>query len=104
MAVRGSNIEGPAGNRANNGYLPLTRDTNPVRAPNTDPGGCRENGTMPTSGSSSPVRPPNETPMRPGSSLQRSNPVAVSFGEGSVPVGPPPFDRTTSGTIPRGGT
>jgi hypothetical protein len=102
MPLRGSNIEGPAGARVNNGFLPYTKGASSLDGPNQTEPGCRRNGSFPQGESANTIDAPNETPLRPGSSLDRSNPTVVSPGKGSIPVGPAPLGGTATGTIPKG--
>jgi hypothetical protein len=89
--MKGSNIEGPSGDRRNNGFLPLSGGASTVDSPNEEKPGDHRAGSYPLGGSASPVNPPNNTPLRPGHSGQDSNPTVIAPGEGAVPVGPPPF-------------
>jgi hypothetical protein len=76
------------GSRANNGYLPLTRDADPVH-PSNEPGaaGDRRAGSMPLAGQASPIQPPNHR-FAVGSSKMPQPPAATEPGKGSVPINP----------------
>jgi hypothetical protein len=70
------------GNRANNGYLPLTREADPVHPSNTP--SDRRSGTMPMSGTMGEVKPPNHK-FAVGMSGQ---PPAAPMGTAAIPVQP----------------
>jgi hypothetical protein len=57
--VRPANQPGAAGDRANDGFLPLTRNASPVKGSNFGPGGDRRGGSANLAGQPSPVTPPN---------------------------------------------
>jgi hypothetical protein len=92
--VRGSNMEGPGGNRKNNGFLPLGGGASTVHPANM-PGaaGDRRMGSFPLGGGGSPVNPPNNGDFRFNPSqvpnTSGDKPASqVEPGRGDVPVNP----------------
>jgi hypothetical protein len=89
--IKGSNREGPGGDRRNNGFLPLSGGAPTVHPANrTDTAGDRRNGSFPLGASGGiGVALPNDTTFRAGDKgLSSPHPTAVSPGKGMVPVEP----------------
>lgn len=85
--VKGSNVEGSAGDRRNNGYLPLSGSAMPAHAPNPMFMGGDKGMSMPAGPQGSPLQPPdhrfdvNQVHMpQPASAMQP--------GKGAIPVQP----------------
>jgi hypothetical protein len=78
-------------NRANNGFLPLTKGASPVNPPN-NAAGDRRGGSSSLAGAASPVNPPNDGRFANGdkgtSGPASANPSAMEPGRGAVPVNP----------------
>jgi hypothetical protein len=91
--VRGSNREGPGGDRRDNGYLPLAGHPSTVHPANMAAGGDRRNGSFPLGAGASSVNPPNASAFRfspeqvPNTSSGAPG-SAVEPGRGTVPVNP----------------
>ena len=98
--VKGSNMEGPAGNKKNNGFMPLpaapARSTRRTWAP----GGDKRNGSFPLSAGgpmTNPPRPPvqrrpgrhadDAVPDRARQGRRTGQPVPAGRGRGSVAAG-----------------
>jgi hypothetical protein len=90
MGIKGSNIQGPAGNRANNGFLPLTKGGSTVHPSNVGPGGDKRNGSFPLGASGGlGVTPPNDSQFRNGDrGMTPHSGAAVEPGKGLIPVEP----------------
>jgi hypothetical protein len=86
--VQPSNIQGPMGNRANNGSVPLTRSASMVEPANAklkdgDPGGA---GAMPRVAGDIPL--PNHRFSVDNVGNSQYNDFPVQPGQGAVPVNP----------------
>lgn len=92
--VKGSNREGPGGDRRNNGFLPLGGHSSPVTPPNHGAGGDRKMGSFPLGASGGlGVTPPNDAQFGRGAgdkgmSSKPDRAVAVEPGKGLIPVQP----------------
>lgn len=84
--VEPSNETGPAGNRANNGFLPLSGVAGAVFSPNNGLGD-RRNGSAPLGGTPSPVHPPNVR-FDVSKAKMPQPPSVVELGRGAIPVNP----------------
>lgn len=89
--VKGSNQQGPGGDRRNNSFLPLGGGAATVH-PSNMPGaaGDRRGGSFPLSGGASTVKPPNADQFRFNvDQVKMPQPEsAVEPGVGAVPVNP----------------
>ena len=87
--VKGSNVEGSAGNRANNGFVPLGGGA-PTVHPANMPGatGDRRSGSFPLGGGASPIDPPNAKRFDVGMVQMPQPASAIEPGKGMVPVNP----------------
>ncbi len=86
--VKPPNVQGPAGSKVNNSFMPLTHGASTVHPANqAHVHGDRREGTMPLTGHSSPVHPSNREFDLGMSHGHEPTPVA-SPGHGSVPVNP----------------
>jgi hypothetical protein len=93
--IKGSNIEGPGGDRRNNGFLPLGGGAPTVHPANrAGAGGDRRMGSFPLGASGSlGVTPPNDAQFARGAgdkgmSSKPDRAVAVEPGKGLIPVQP----------------
>ncbi len=103
--IKGSNIQGPAGNLKNNGFLPLSGGSPTCNPPNSSDN--HRNGSFPQGASGGlGVTPPNEARFSTadkGMSGSHPNPTVISVGKGAIPVGPPPFGAAMPvAEMPRG--
>jgi hypothetical protein len=86
--VRGSNKEGPSGDRRNNGFLPLGGDDATVQPANMGGlGGDRRGGTMPLGGITAQITPVNHR-FDVGMVKMPQPDSAIEPGLGTVPVNP----------------
>jgi hypothetical protein len=85
--VKPPNEETPAGNRANNGFLPLTKGGSPIDPPNEAHAGDHRDGSFPLGGMAPQITPPNHR-FQVGMSKMPQPPSAVEPGKGAVPVYP----------------
>ena len=90
--VRGSNQEGPGGDRRNNGFMPLSGGAATVH-PSNMPGaaGDRRGGSFPLSGGASTVKPPNADQFR-----FNVDQVKMPQPESAVEPGVAPYRSTRS--------
>lgn len=86
--VRGSNQEGPGGDKRNNGFLPLGGGAGSVHPANQAMGGDRRMGSFPLGGGASPINPPNNKRFSVGDVEMPQPASAIEPGKGDVPVNP----------------
>ncbi|MGO9467910.1 MAG: hypothetical protein ACLQVF_27550 [Isosphaeraceae bacterium] len=86
--VKPPNQQGPAGNRAANGFMPLARDPSPTK-PSNEPGaaGDRRGGSANLAGQMSPVKTPDHRFKLEDAKMPQP-PAAFEPGKGAVPVIP----------------
>ncbi len=86
--IKPPNQQGPAGSRAANGYMPLSRDPSPTH-PSNEPGaaGDRRGGSANLMGPPSPVKTPDHR-FNVEDAKMPQPPAAVEPGKGAVPVIP----------------
>ena len=85
--VKGSNMESPAGNMKNNGFLPLGGGAGTVHPSNQGPGGDKRSGSFPLSASGPGITPPNHR-FAVGQVGMPDQPFPAEPGKGAVPVNP----------------
>jgi hypothetical protein len=85
--VRGSNMESPAGNMKNNGFLPLSGGAGTVHPANHGPGGDHRNGSFPLSAGAAMTKPPDHR-FNVGQVGMPDQPFPDQPGKGAVPVNP----------------
>ena len=85
--VKGSNMESPAGNMKNNGFLPLGGGAGTVHPSNMGLGGDKRYGSFPLSASGAGITPPNHR-FDVGKVDMPDSRSAVEPGKGAVPVNP----------------
>src|SRR5262245_59496460 len=85
--VNPPNVQGPAGHKAANGYLPLAKGASTCNPPNKGMGGDRREGTMPLGGQGVGVNPQNHA-FQVGMAKMPNPGSAETPGKGTVPVYP----------------
>jgi hypothetical protein len=85
--VKGSNMESPAGNKKNNGFLPLSGGAGTVHPSNTGMGGDHRGGSFPLGGGAPMAKPPDHR-FNVGQVGMPAQPWPDQPGKGAVPVNP----------------
>jgi hypothetical protein len=86
--VKRVNESSAAGNRANNGFLPLSRESSQVHPPNeAHKGGCCRGGSANLAKNTSPVHPPDHR-FKIEEARMPNPPSAFEPGKGAIPVNP----------------
>jgi hypothetical protein len=86
--VKPANESTPAGNRANNGFMPLVREASPVDPSNeAKVGGDRRGGSANLAGNASPVKMPDHR-FKIEEAKMPQPPSAFEPGKGAVPIYP----------------
>jgi hypothetical protein len=85
--VKGSNMESPAGNMKNNGFLPLSGGAGTVHPSNMGMGGDKRNGSFPLSAGGPMTNPPDHR-FNVGQVGMPDMPFPTEPGKGAVPVNP----------------
>jgi hypothetical protein len=85
--VRGSNEQSPAGNKKNNGFLPLSGGAGTVHPSNMGMGGDKRNGNFPLSAGGPMTKPPDHR-FNVDQVGMPDQPFPDQPGKGAVPVNP----------------
>ncbi len=96
------NVQGPAGSKKENSFMPLTPHGSPVNPPNYGQHGDRREGTHELTGHASTMSPPNngDAVFQVGTSKMPQPPSAVSPGKPSIPNMPFAHSGKPAGAMP----